>query len=260
MWKDKLKALLIHLSISASIALISIAIVYLVWNPYPFYKATGITRIFLLMLAIDITLGPLLTLIIYKKGKKTLKFDLIVIAILQLSALVYGIYHMYEGRTTWIVYNVDRFDLVRANEIDTRHLDKAKPNYQKPGWLKPQYAAAVMPSNQIEQKNQILFDEIGNGIAPSQRPELYQPLEVAYADIVKRALSLSQLDEYNLPSEVKAILSKYPQADSFVPLKANAVDMTVLIDKKSGGKVVAIVDLRPWQDTVNKASSQPVKQ
>lgn len=246
MWKDKLKALLIHLSISASIALISIAIVYLVWNPYPFYKATGITRIFLLMLAIDITLGPLLTLIIYKKGKKTLKFDLIVIAILQLSALVYGIYHMYEGRTTWIVYNVDRFDLVRANEIDTRHLDKAKPNYQKPGWLKPQYAAAVMPSNQIEQKNQILFDEIGNGIAPSQRPELYQPLEVAYADIVKRALSLSQLDEYNLPSEVKAILSKYPQADSFVPLKANAVDMTVLIDKKSGGKVVAIVDLRPW--------------
>ena len=92
-----------------------------------------------------------------------------------------------------------------------------------------------------------MFDEIGNGIAPSQRPELYKPLEVAYADIVKRALSLSQLDEYNLPSEVKAILSKYPQVDSFLPLKANAVDMTVLIDKKSGGKIVKIVDLRPWK-------------
>ena len=246
MWKDKLKALLIHLSISASIALISLAIVYLVWNPYPFYKATGITRIFLLMLAIDITLGPLLTLIIYKKGKKTLKFDLIVIAILQLSALVYGIYHVYEGRTTWIVYNVDRFDLVRANEIDTRHLDKAKPNYQKPGWLKPQYAAAVMPSNEIEQKNQILFDEIGNGIAPSQKPELYQKLDTVYPIIQKRALPLTLLDSFNNPQDVQKILNQYPQADSFVPLKANVIDMTALIDKKSGGKVVAIVDLRPW--------------
>lgn len=247
MRKDKVKAFLIHLLISGVMALIGLAIVYLIWNPYPLYKATGTTKIFLLMLGVDLTLGPLLTFIVYKKGKKTLKFDLAVIALLQLFALIYGLYHVYEGRAVWIVYNVDRFDLVRANEIDTRKLSQAKPIYRTPSYTQPQYVTAIIPSNNIEQKNQILFDEIGNGIAPSQRPELYKPLEVAYADIVKRALSLSQLDEYNLPSEVKAILSKYPQVDSFLPLKANAVDMTVLIDKKSGGKIVKIVDLRPWK-------------
>ncbi len=258
--KDKIIAFLVHLAISCVIALISMAIVYLVWNPEPLYKATGITRIFLLMLAIDITLGPLLTFIVYKKGKKTLKFDLAVIALLQISALIYGLYHVYEGRPVWIAYNVDRFDLVRANEIDTRKLDQAKPEYRQPSFTTPKYVAAIIPNDNIEQKNQILFDEMGLGIAPSQRPELYQPLEKAYPKIKERALPLIDLNQYNDPNQVKLILAKYPQADSFVPLKANAVDMTVLIDKKNGGKVVKIVDLRPWQYTDNKTSSQPVKQ
>lgn len=247
MWKEKTKAFLIHLIISMIVALVSMAVVYLVWNPYPLYKATGITKIFLLMLGIDLTLGPLLTFIVFKKGKKTLRFDLAVIGILQLSALIYGLYHVYEGRPVWIAYNVDRFDLVRVNEIDNRQIAKAKLEYQEPSNFKPQYVAAIVPKDNLKLKNQILFDEIGSGIAPSQRPELYQPIEKAYMLLVNRARPLSELDNYNEPKLVKQILIKYPQADSFVPLKANAVDMTVLIDKKNGGKVVKIVDLHPWK-------------
>ena len=96
--KDKIKAFLWHLSVSLLIALLAMLVVYGVWNPDPLYKATGITDIFLLMLAIDIILGPILTLIVYKKGKKTLKFDLCVIALLQMSALMFGLYKVYEGR------------------------------------------------------------------------------------------------------------------------------------------------------------------
>ena len=54
------------------------------------------------------------------------------------------------------------------------------------------------------------------------------------------------LKQYNNVKQVDSILSKYPQATSFVPLKANAVDMTVLINKDKG-EVVKIVDLRPWK-------------
>lgn len=260
MFKDKVKAFLIHLAISILIATMSLVLVYLVWNPAPLYTATGITKIFLLMLSIDLVLGPLLTFIVYKKGKKTLKFDLYVIGLLQLIALVYGLYHVYEGRPVWIAYNVDRFDLVRVNEIDTRKITQAKPEFQIPSNTGPKYVAAVIPTTNLEKKNQILFDELGSGIAPSQRPELYQPLETVYPNIVKRALPLTQLEQFNNSQLVKQTLEKYPQADSFLPLKANAVDMTVLIDKKTGGKVVKIVDLRPWQYTDNKTSSQPVKQ
>lgn len=45
---------------------------------------------------------------------------------------------------------------------------------------------------------------------------------------------------------VNTIIKKYPQADSLVPLKANAVDMVVLMNKEKG-EVVKIVDLRPWK-------------
>ena len=44
--------------------------------------------------------------------------------------------------------------------------------------------------------------------------------------------------------QVENILAKYPQATAFLPMKASAVDMTVLIDQKAN--VVKIVNLRPW--------------
>lgn len=242
--KDKIKAFLIHLSISLLIAVFTILVVYGVWNPEPLYKATGVTHIFLLLLIIDIILGPLLTFIVYKKGKKTLKFDLIVIGLLQFGALIYGLYNVYEGRPAWIVYNIDRFDLIRANEIDLRQIDKAKSEYQNVSLTGAKYVTAIIPDN-LETKQIILFEEIGSGIAPSQRPELYASLDVSKETIQKRAQSLAELNKYNSPEQVKAILLEYPRASGFLPLKANAQDMTVLINKETA-EVIKIVDLRPW--------------
>lgn len=59
-------------------------------------------------------------------------------------------------------------------------------------------------------------------------------------------MNIKELYKYNDKQLVQEILGQYPQADAFVPLKANAVDMTVLIDKEKG-EVVKIVDLRPWK-------------
>lgn len=241
--KDKIKAFLFHIAISLLIAVISMSVVYGVWNPSPLHKATGVTHIFLVILAVDIVLGPLLTFIVYKKGKKTLKFDLVVIALLQLGALCYGMYKVYEGRPAWIVYNVDRFDLVRANEIDTRQLQKAKSEYQTVGFLGAKYVAAVIPDDRDIQQ-QLLFEEIGTGIAPSQRPELYQPIETIYPLIQKRHQPIENLKKYNDKQLVEQMLTQYKSVVGFLPLKANAVDMTVLVDKD--GNVVKIVDLRPW--------------
>lgn len=47
-----------------------------IWYPTPLATAVGVTQIFLMMLAIDVTVGPILGFIVYKEGKKTLKMDL----------------------------------------------------------------------------------------------------------------------------------------------------------------------------------------
>lgn len=246
MFTKKIKAFGFHLLISLIIATVSLAIVLLVWYPQPLFQATGVGKIFLLMLGIDVVLGPLLTFIVYKPNKKSLKLDLTVIICVQLAAFIYGFYHVYDGRPVWIAYNVDRFDLVRNNEIDNRKLLEAEAIYQNSSNIGPRYVAAVIPRDDLKAFNQILFDEIQAGIAPSQRPELYRPLKSVNDKMENRAKELDELYKYNDKNKVKKILSLYTEADSFLPLKASADNMVVLLNKENSIKIIKIVDLRPW--------------
>lgn len=79
---NRLKFFLSHLFISCLIALLVIGLVFFIWYPSPLATAVGVTHIFLMMLAIDVIVGPILGLLVYKEGKKTLKFDLGVIIVL----------------------------------------------------------------------------------------------------------------------------------------------------------------------------------
>ena len=236
-----------HFSLSLMIVLISAFVVWFVWYPPPLYRATGVNKIFLIVLGIGLIVGPLLSFIVYKPNKKSLKFDLFVIVVLQLATFFYGLYQVYDGRTAWIAYNVDRFDLVRNNEIDNRKLLEALPAYQQVSNSGALYVAAIIPKGKTEISNQILFDEIGSGIAPSQRPELYVPLQQVEQNMIDRVRALSELNNYNDKEKVRDILSAYPEADGFLPLKANAISMTVLINTDGQPRVVKIVDLRPWE-------------
>lgn len=91
-----------------------------------------------------------------------------------------------------------------------------------------------------------MFAEVLGGISIAQKPERYVPLDKVKNQIQQRAQNLNVLNQFNDKALVEKNLSNYPQATAFVPLKANAVDMTVLINKEKG-EVVKIVDLRPWK-------------
>ena len=239
----RLKFFLGHLSISFLVALLVIGLMFFVWYPSPLATAVGVTHIFLMLLAIDVVIGPILGVLVYKEGKKSLKFDLTVIILLQLSALCYGIYSIEQGRPAWLVFYADRFELVRKNEIIQDNIAKALPQYQQSSWFKPQYVTVEF-SEDVNQRNDDMFTEVFGGISLAQRPERYVELNKAKKQMQQRAQKLELLQQYNNKADVEKILAKYPQATAFLPMKANAVDMTVLIDQKAN--VVKIVDLRPW--------------
>ena len=100
---QRLKLFLSHLSLSFLIALLVIGLVFFIWYPSPLATAVGVTHIFLMLLVIDVILGPLLGLLVYKEGKKTLKFDLSVIILIQIAALCYGVFSIEQGRPAWLV-------------------------------------------------------------------------------------------------------------------------------------------------------------
>ncbi len=242
---NRLKFFLSHLFISAMIALIVVGLVFFVWYPAPLAEAVGVTDIFLMLLVIDVIVGPVLGWLVYKEGKKTLKMDLSIIILLQLSALLYGIYSIGQGRPVWLAYTVDRFEVVRKNELIEDNIAKALPQYQQPSWFKPQFVGVVFAKD-TNVRNDEMFQELFAGISISQKPERYVPLIDVKNQIQQRAQDLKLLKQFNDPQSVQKILAKYPQANAFVPLKATAVDMTVLINKETG-EVVEIVDLRPWK-------------
>ncbi|QOW46980.1 MULTISPECIES: TfpX/TfpZ family type IV pilin accessory protein [Acinetobacter] len=241
----RLKFFLSHLTISFGIALCIVALVFFVWYPSPLASAVGVTHIFLMLLVIDVILGPLLGLLVYKEGKKTLKFDLSVIILIQIVALCYGVFSIEQGRPAWLVYNVDRFELVRKNELVDTNIQQAQPQFQKPSWFKPQYVAAEFAKD-TQQRNDEMFAEVFSGISIAQRPERYVELTQAKHQIQQRALPLVELQQYNSKADVEKTLAKYPKADAWLPLKANAVDMVVLVNKESSS-IIKIVDLRPWK-------------
>lgn len=167
--------------------------------------------------------------------------DLIIIMLFQLSALVYGLYSIYQARPVSIAYVVDRFELVRANDI----IESEDETYSLPKFG-PKYIYVDLNQLNASEKLDSILDETKYNISPAQRPKFYNEYDLAEPLIIKNSQNMNLLNDYNNPIEVKNILQKYPQADSFLPLKANAVDMTVLINKKNEGKVIQIVDLRPW--------------
>ena len=88
---NRWKAAAIHLSLSALIAATVVTVMLLVWYPPPHFHAMGGEGLLKVLVGVDVTLGPLLTLIIFNPKKKSLRFDLSVIAALQVAALAYGV-------------------------------------------------------------------------------------------------------------------------------------------------------------------------
>lgn len=220
-----------------------IGLVFFIWYPAPLHTAVGVTQIFLILLAVDVVLGPLLTLLVYKVGKKTLVMDLTVIALLQLSALAYGVWTVAEGRPAWLVFGADRFELVRIPDIDQRNIG-THALYSSPAWTGPQWVGADLPFD-LEQRNDIIFESVSGGFDIYQRSNLYRPLQDMKNNIQLHAKELSLLNNYNAAADVQKTLYKYPTATAWLPLRANHQDMVVPMDKNSAS-VVAIVDLRPW--------------
>lgn len=234
-----------HLAISLGIAGIVVWLIFWEWYPSPLHKALAVTDIFLLLLAVDVVLGPCLTLLVCKAGKKNLYFDLAVIFSLQLAALGYGLWTVAQARPAWLVFNVDRFDLVQVIDIDADSQARAAPAYRQPGWLGPQWVAALPPVDRAE-RNRLVFESAMGGSDLPQRPDLYVPLEQVSDELARQVSALDSLRRFNDAERVNAVLGAWPQARGWLPLMARAQPMVVLMGPEPA-QVLAVVALKPWE-------------
>lgn len=243
--KPRIRATLIHLAASAVIGLLALALVFKVWYPAPLDKAVGVQSIVTLLLGVDVVIGPMLTLAVYDTRKASLKIDLAIIVVLQAMAFAFGMHTIAEGRPVWLVFNVDRFDVARANELDARYA--RKPEYLNPPWLGPQWVAADNPA-EPERRSALVLESAMGGADLPQRPDLYQPLHERRAQVISKAKPISMLREFNSAERIAFETGRWPRARGWLPLMSRLQPMVVLIDPDASDPVVSIVDLRPWRD------------
>lgn len=242
--KKRIYYLLIHIIISLLLALAIAIFIKIQWYPSPLLKATGAMPIFIGIITVQVILWPLLSLLVYKENKKSLRFDLSTIVILQMSFWVFSVYALAQGRPAWVAYTLERFELIKANEVVTTDLDNINSDFKSPTWTGPQFVGTKL-SEDTDVRSKHLLEEVVGGISVAQRPELYVNINVIKDRMLKEQQSLAELSKYNEISKVEKALASYPDAHGFIPLRAQQVDMVVLLD--DSGMPLQIVDLRPWE-------------
>lgn len=126
----KTKAASIHLLISIFIIGLLVLTILFIWYPKPFFEISGVIEPLKLLFLIDVIIGPLLTFIVYKKNKKYLKVDLTLIGIMQLAALSYGVFTIYNGRPSMIVFNGEfNYLSYKFAKNDDIKYDELKPHF-----------------------------------------------------------------------------------------------------------------------------------
>lgn len=188
-----------HLLGSAAVAACAAVLVFCLWYPAPFTSLTGGIGLFILLTGVDIVLGPALTAVIASPTKPRKEFlrDLALIVGIQIAALAYGLHTMALARPVLVAFEVDRFRLVTASEVDTSTLSQAPESLRNLPWTGPRLIAAVKPTDAAGQMRSI---ELGlSGIDLSMIPRNWRDFEEYAGEAWRKARPVSQL------------LSRYPQ-------------------------------------------------
>ena len=90
----------LHFLASAAIGVFAGLLIFLVWFPSPYASMAGGASLFLLLVSIDVILGPVLTAVASSPGKPLpeLRRDILVIVLVQAAAFSYGVYSISLSR------------------------------------------------------------------------------------------------------------------------------------------------------------------
>lgn len=196
----------------------------LMWFPAGLWHAAGLQELFGIMLAADIVLGPLLTLLVFRRGKPSLKFDMSAIVLVQAAFLAYGVYTLWLNRPVFLVGSEHSFALVFASEVpDGASRDAAARRWPRFHGRGPWIVGVDLSSPVAREEAAFAFAMGGGG--PLRDPTLY----VAYEDIAVAVLRKSQ----PVPARIETARREGAlRAAALVSIRTDPV--VILLDAVSG--------------------------
>jgi hypothetical protein len=168
----------IHLACSVVVALLAAALVFGLWYPFPYRELSGGRELFLLVVAVDVVCGPLLTMVLFNPAKPRAELwrDLGMVALIQLGALGYGLWTVWEARPLFLVQEIDRFKVIASPDLPGAALAELPATLQPRWWLGPLTVAIREPKDEQE-RQKVMFESVQGGRDYAERPEFYLPYE-----------------------------------------------------------------------------------
>jgi len=248
-WREKFRAFGIHFLATAALGACAAALIFLVWFPHPFATMIGGTELFMLVVGCDLALGPLLSLVIYnsRKSRRELVMDYTLVAIVQLAAMVYGVYIVAGTRPVYVAFNKDRIEIVAARDIDAGELAAARdPAYRTLPWDGPHFVYIHVPP--ADQQDALLKSLSGS--EEHQRPKFFAPWESGLAAIREKSKPVAELSKKS--AEVERLFAAESAASGlpaerlrWLPVRHRNGFWTALVDLETG-KPVRYVDFDPY--------------
>jgi hypothetical protein len=241
----RLKAGCWHLLLSMCVAGAAAAVVFCVWYPYPYREISGGRELFLLLVGVDVVLGPLLTLIVFnpRKSWKELSLDLAVVAVFQVSALGYGLWTVASARPVHLVFEIDRFRVVHALDVPDELLKYVPDGIDALPWTGPTLLS-VRPFKNLQESSEMTLAAL-QGVSLAFRPDLWQSYAQGLKGVKSAAKPLPQL--YRQFPQYEGVLTHAVHISGFgleklaaLPLLARGTFWTVLIDLDTGSIAAAL--------------------
>lgn len=235
----------IHLSGTVLVAALAATLVFGLWYPFPYRYLAGGRELLLLVISVDVVLGPLLTLVIFSPSKmpKELWRDLAIVVALQLGALGYGVWTVWQARPLFLVAEIDRFKVIARPVLEDGAMEMLPHELQPSSFSGPTTTAIREPKNSAE-KETVMFESIRGGRDYGERPDFYIPYEgVAALKSLKRARSLETfLQKYPLQRPAAQDFASKAglrlESVKYLPVIARQEWIAMLDDK---GKVVGFL-------------------
>ncbi len=233
--KDKVRASAIHLVLSVLVAAAAALLVFGLWFPGPYRELAGGRELFLLVVGVDVVLGPLMTFVVFNRAKSRRETwtDFAVIGLLQLAALGYGLWTVHQARPVHLVFEYHRLAVVHAADVEPASLQNAPAQLRALPLTGPTLLSLRPFKNPSEEYDSTML-AVG-GIAQAAQPALWQPWDAARADILREAKPVAALrtryPAQSVQIDVAIAEAGIPEGQLVtLPLLGRKLAWTVLLD------------------------------
>jgi hypothetical protein len=238
-------AFLAHLAISVGIFLALLAVLVFGWYRWPLFPIDGGWNGIKIIAGVDLVLGPLLTLVVFKPGKPKLKLDMTIIAAIQTAALVAGAWVVHGQRPVVLVLTETHFfcmslDLLPRTGLSLDDLARFDD--------KPYPIAVVTLPDDEDARQKERATSLGQG-GMHVRGDLFAPRNAQYlSDIGRHSIDMAKLvaNDVDATAIFERFVAEHGPATNFffVPVFGRTRHAIFALDRVRGD-IVERLDIAP---------------